>query len=479
MTTIVDRLAAFTSEARYDSLPPAVAQESKRLILDSLGCALAALDEPKGRIALDYARQFGTGDVTIAGVAAGASILGAAFANGELVNTLDYDAIMPPGHVTPYVTPAALAMAESKRSTGKDVIVATAVAHEASFRLGKAMDYLRDTKDGKVDPPPVFGYSSTTLGGAAAVARLAGSERETIADAIGIAAATAPVNAHWPWFKHAPASTIKYALAGQLSQNCVQAAMLAGLGHTGDRQILDDREFGFARFINTRRWDADKITDRLGEHWLFPDFVAYKPYPHCRILHSLFGCMTRLLEEKNIGPAEIEGIHVWVEGMVEQPVWLNRTLKSVHEAQFSIAHGVAFAAHRVAPGKAWQDPDLVFSPSVLSLMEKVTMEPHPHYVEIRAKHPTSQPAHVEIRARGQTFVAEQLFPKGSRSSQPDSAMTDDELVAKFMHNADGVLTPEAAKEVAAGVMALEAVDDFAVLARKLRPARDALRAAAE
>lgn len=63
--------------------------------------------------------------------------------------------------------------------------------------------------------------------------------------------------------------------------------------------------------------------------------------------------------------------------MVERPIWLNREILDVMEAQFSIAHGIAVTAHRPATARAWQDPALVFKPSVLSLMDKVTHEVHP------------------------------------------------------------------------------------------------------
>jgi len=69
------------------------------------------------------------------------SIFGAAFANGELINALDFDAILPPGHVSPYVIPGALAIAESTGAPGTDLITALALSHEMSYRIGKAMDY--------------------------------------------------------------------------------------------------------------------------------------------------------------------------------------------------------------------------------------------------------------------------------------------------------------------------------------------------
>ena len=56
------------------------------------------------------------------------------------------------------------------------LLVALAVAHEMSNRFGRAMDYLRDTRDGKVTPPRVFGYSSTIFGATAAIALVKGAK---------------------------------------------------------------------------------------------------------------------------------------------------------------------------------------------------------------------------------------------------------------------------------------------------------------
>ena len=472
--TIVEQLAEFSRASDFAALPAAVVDECKRIILDSIGCALAATHEPKGRIGIDYGRLTGgSGKATIIGTGDRVSMFGAAFANGELINALDMDAVLPPGHVAPYVVPGALAAGETVGASGKDLISAVAVAHEMSYRLGKAMDYLRDTKDGKVSPPPVYGYSSTVFGATAAIARLKGCSEDITANALGIAGSIAPVNSQVAWFQHVPSSTIKYLLAGALTQAAMTAAHMAELGHRGDIQILDDREFGFPRFIGTRRWEPAGITADLGEVWRFPGESAFKPYPHCRILHALLDCLIQIVEEHDIQPAEIDGIKVWVEGFVEQPVWLNRKIEHVHDAQFSIAHGIALGAHRVVPGKAWQDPELVFGHSVMELMDKVTHEIHPDYVQLLTGHAASRPAKIEVAARGKTFVGEKRYPKGSPSPDPASTMTTDELVAKFRHNARGVIPARNVDSVIASLLDLEHVVDIgSVMSRLAGPAAE-------
>lgn len=481
--TLVEKLADFTARTDYDRLPAEVISESKRLLLDSVGCAVGGLSHPKGRIGVDYGLISGgtEGPATIFGTGRRSSVTGAAFANGELMNALDNDAVLPPGHVAPYVFPALLAAGEALGATGEAVIAATAVAHEMSYRFGKAMDYIRDAKTGEISTTPVLGYTASIFGATAAVSKVQGSGSLVIADALGIAAAITPVNSHRAWMSHAPSSTIKYTMAGPMAQGALTAAYSAQLGHRGDLQILDDRQFGYPAFIGTTRWEPDVIAELGGPdtEWRFPGESSFKPYPHCRILHAPLDALISLVEENDIRPHEIDAIRVWGEAWVMLPVWLSQEITQVHDGQFSIAHGIAVGAHRLTPGPAWQDPDVVFSPSVMELMKKVTYASHPNYVEELRKHPSARPSRVEVDARGTIFTAERRFPKGSPSPDPDTYMTTDEVVEKFRANVGRVLSSSAADSVIQAVLNLENIDDVGVVTRLLAaaPAEEIIGAA--
>lgn len=469
--TVVGQLAQFTATTEFSQLPTDVVYQCKRILLDTLGCALAATDEPKGEIGIEIAQQMGgsSGSTTVIGTHLRSSVFGSAFANGELMNALDYDLLLPPGHVTPYVLPVVLAIGEEQGSSGKDILTGIAISHEISNRFGKAMDYLRDTKDGIVTPPEVFGYSSSIFGATAAGLKLRGKDASIVANGLGIAANISPVNSHWAWVQHAPSTTIKYLMAGVLTQAALTAVYSAALGHRGDLQILDDREAGYAKFINSKRWAPEKIVEQIGTVWAFQNQLSYKFYPHCGVLHGPFDCMARILESQDIRPEEIDGIRVFVEGMVMQPMWLNNTIEHVQDAQFSIAHGIATGAQRIPPGKRWQSPEVVFSKSVMGLMEKVTYEVHPDYVKLLNDDPASRPARVEISARGQTFVAESRYPRGRKSPDPHTYMTDEQLVAKFQANALEVLDPTSVDRIVDTVMNLERVDDIRTVMAQLVP----------
>lgn len=471
-TTIIDQLADFAVNTESSALPAEVVAESKRILLDSLGCAVASLGERGAEIAVRYGRVLGgtAAEASILGTGTKTSQIGAAFANAELINALDQDPVLPPGHVTPYVLPGALAAAEAGGVAGRTLLAAIAVAHEMSFRIGKATDYLRDIKDGVVTIPKVIGYSSTIFGATAAIGVIKSYSRDVLGNALGIAGCTAPVNYQRAWMMHAPPTTIKYQLAGGMAQTAMTASHLAEFGHRGDRQILDDREYGFPRFIGTSRWVPEPITADLGVEWTFPPFQSFKPYPHCRVLHALLDALTEILTDNDIKVDEIESIRAWGESFVLQPTWLNETVEDVRDAQFSMVHGLAVGAHQRAPHKNWQDPEVVFSPSVRELMSKVSYEPHPDYTAAITANPAARQSRIEVAARGTTFTGERDYPKGSPSPDPASYLTDDELAAKFRRNVEGVLASADVDAVIKAVRALDEVEDIREITERLRPA---------
>lgn len=468
--TIIEQLAEFTVATDLEKLPAQVVAECKRDVLDSIGCALAGVDHPRARIGIEVGRRIGGsgGKATIIGTGESSSAHGAAFANAELVNALDADSVLLPGHVSPYVLPGAFATAEVQRRPGKELIAAVAVSHEISYRLGAAMSGYRDTKDGKAATASVVGYSSTVFGATASVARLKHLQAAQVASALGIAAASAPVNSQRAWFMHAPTSTIKYQLAGGLASTALTAADMGELGHRGDLLMLDDEEFGYPRFVGTSRWSPELLTAGLGEDWRFPAFQMFKPYPHCRVMHAPLDLLIDLVMQNDIRVHEIESIKSFGEGWAYVlPCFTSREITELHDAQFCFAHGLAVAAHRIPPGRQWQDPAVVFDPSVLALMNKVTLETHPTYFQSISADISSRPSRVEIRARGQTFAAEKMFPKGTPSADPGTYMTTEELVRKFRQFVDGILPAATIDTVLDALLHLEQVDDFGEIMRLL------------
>ena len=84
-------LATFASTLSFGDIPPETIAVAKRLVLDSLGCAIAATTLGDACPEVIRVMSGPTGS-TILGTSARATAPNAAFANGALVHALNYDA---------------------------------------------------------------------------------------------------------------------------------------------------------------------------------------------------------------------------------------------------------------------------------------------------------------------------------------------------------------------------------------------------
>ena len=198
--TVTRELARFAAEMSYEELPASAVRQTKRLILDSVGCAVGGLATKKGEYALSLARGLGgPPEASLIGTDEKVSVAAAAYATGELMNALDYEALLsPPDHATPYVLAALLAMGEVKRVSGKDCVAACAVAHEIATRIAASLVFgsrfaVEIPEKGVVMGLPTPGYGLCVFGGVAASGRLWGLDADEIAHAMGTRGSSGPI----------------------------------------------------------------------------------------------------------------------------------------------------------------------------------------------------------------------------------------------------------------------------------------------
>src|ERR1700724_1523246 len=135
------RLAAYADGLRYDDLDPKTIERVKSHVIDTLGCGIAAFDERPVRVCRDIAQSV-QGAATIIGTTRKTSPDLAAFANGAAGRYYDLNDIYvgrmtshPSDHIAPCI-----AVAESERARGHDLITAIALAYEINCRLVDALD---------------------------------------------------------------------------------------------------------------------------------------------------------------------------------------------------------------------------------------------------------------------------------------------------------------------------------------------------
>src|SRR5262249_16057538 len=137
-TTLAHQLANYSSSFCFEDLSKEVVHEVKRRVIDSLGCALGAWKEEPCVIAREVASDFSAKHgSTIIGTTHKAQQDWTAFANGCAIRYFDYNDTYlskEPAHPSDNIS-AALAVAESVGATGRELIVAIALAYEVQCRL--------------------------------------------------------------------------------------------------------------------------------------------------------------------------------------------------------------------------------------------------------------------------------------------------------------------------------------------------------
>lgn len=277
----VEKVAGFIVKTQFSDLPDSVIHETKRVLLDSIGCAISGVSTDLGRSSVDLAKRLGgSPESTIIGTDAKVSCANAAFANGELINALDFDGGSA-GHDTPYVIAAALALAEHVHTSGQDLILAIALGHEIAARLIQAEGgHLEIIRRGSgragVRYRDGSGSNSATIAAAASVAKILKLNPEQVANTIGIASYLCPPNVLRKFHDTTPIRMTKYGPPGWGAHIGVISALLAESGFTGDTGVFEGEDC-FWKFSGHKQWNVDTVTEKLGTKWIHK--ISYKVYP--------------------------------------------------------------------------------------------------------------------------------------------------------------------------------------------------------
>ncbi|WP_315761605.1 MmgE/PrpD family protein [Sphingomonas sp. Y38-1Y] len=449
----------FAATLRYEDLPAPVVDAARRCMVDALGCGLAGWESNKGRLAADaMARLGGPGEAQLWGGGSRIATTNAAFANAELMNGLDYDAIP---HIPPVIVPALMAVAEARKVSGRDFILALVVAYELAARLSSASSPMGAAILETGTTPEVFGINQEAMmAAAAALARMLGLSEAATASAIGLAGYYCPPQASHDWETGSPKSNVKYTPVGWVNQGAVTAALLAESGFTGNPRVLDGPA-GFARFYGWSKWDVPAATRGLGEQWRIVN-ADYKPYACCRYVHSRLDALIGVIERDRIDPATITRIRSWGPPFVANPDQMN--VRTQEDAQFSVPYMLALAALKRPIDARCQSPALLADPAVKAMMAKVEWATHPRTAETKRADGRSFIASVEVDAGGRTHAHEVMFAKGN-GSVPEARLSDAALDAKFLDNARIRLSPSRAAQLLETLRGLDRAPDMARVGR--------------
>lgn len=428
-------LASYAVTTAFEQVPATAAAAGKRLIKDTLACAVAGAAMPSSTIIDRVVGGYGgkpEATVLISGQKLPAPL--AAHINGHYSNAIDADdTIHYKAHVAAATVAPALAIAEREGKSGRDFLLAVIMGYEVGSRIAKSMKSLAVTPSGELRFGLVSGYSSVVFAATVAAGRLLGLNTDQMRMALGIAAAAAPLPSSSQFGLELPRPMTKYALYGAHSEAGVNAALLAKEGFTAEPSVLDG-ERGFWRVAGSVDCDWDALVTRLGERWLVEE-VMYKPYPACRFLCSCIDMFYDLVREHRVRVGEIDSITARIHGAALAKHMDVADVETAVDGMFSLPYLLSAAAHR-RPGPAWHTKEARADERMRAFAKKVNVELEPRSGPVAKEdlevygYNRRMPASLEISVGGQVFRAERDYAWGDPYAE-NVRFTDEDVNQKF------------------------------------------------
>ena len=239
---LAETLARYATNLKYEDLPPEVARTAKRIVLDTLGCAIGGYTAGPSQIAIKLASAVSaTPGATLLCRGIKTSPDHAVFANGVMIRYLDFnDGYISLGSGHPSDTIAALLTpAELAGRSGRDLITATVLTYEVFCKI---IDVL-DTGGLGLDHSTVIGLAAVAGAG-----RLMGLTQEQLVQAIGIhVAGNTAINQG----RVGSLSNWKTYGSAEACRKATFAVQLAQAGMTGPEQVFEGRD-GFFNVISRK-----------------------------------------------------------------------------------------------------------------------------------------------------------------------------------------------------------------------------------
>jgi 2-methylcitrate dehydratase PrpD len=445
MSFCSEQLAHWASTLTFEDLPDDVVESTKVRILDVIGLAIAGLGTAYGqsvRKAAVALRSSGEGRIFGTGERVGTST--AAFANGALAQALEFDDTHNESivHMSSPSVAVALALAETLKLSGKQIITAIALSNEIACRVGCVAPGQFHRRG--FHPTGLFApFGTTYLAG-----KLLGLSEEQLVNAAGIVGSfAAGILQCW-----VDGTDSKYLHSGWAAQSGIVAAFLGRAGTTGPRAVFEGR-FGFmASHLpdGSAPRDFARITDGLGVTWESRR-SSFKPFPAAHVIHPYIDALLRLRRQHAIDPASVREIACpvasYIVPIVCEPIDEKRRPNSDSHGRVSLQYTLAEAMYAGRLGKdAYQSRSLQ-NPEILRLADSVVYNVDPAFPG-----PERFKGQVKVTLHnGAVYEAIEEHNRGSA----ENPMSTADLVAKFEENTDGVLAPAQARELVAAIFGSE------------------------
>jgi 2-methylcitrate dehydratase len=450
----VEDVARWLAELRYEELPANVVARAKRVTLDTLGCALGALDAEPVRLARRVVGlQGGNPQATVVGVGGKVSCDQAAFLNGMALRYLDYNdyvALGRPHHASINLAPA-LAVAEMQGASGKDLLLGFVAGYELEVRLRDAV--AAKEQEGWDGTSIVAQYASAATAG-----KLLRLDPAKLANALAIAGSNA--NTLGEVRRGAEMTPAKGSAEPMAARNGVFAALLAREGLSYPLTMLDG-EHGFAKMVSGPL-DEAVLRNRTGEFQILKSCI--KLWPCVGTAQAPIAAALEIYKQQPRAD-EIERVAVGLsEFAYRQQIAYPDEITTREHADHSVPYTIARALLDGEVVVADFEKERFRDPRPLALMKRITLHADPSLsnADLGAK--------VDAVSRGgRVYSASVPIPPGTMLKPPDDAS----LARKFLALSESVLGRARAGQAMDAILSVDAMPGLAnLLVAITSPKRD-------
>ena len=363
MIPITRILARYAAESRYDALPPAVQHEGLRAFVNWVGCAAGGAREDVVERMLEVLAEYNGGQqATVIGRRERLDILNAALINSLssaalAFNDTHYASV---AHPTSPVAAAALALAETRPVSGRDLIHAIVLGVELQCRIGLVL----------CKPPAEVSVGLSMqglvggIGAAVAAGKLMAFGEDAMCRAIGYA-----INQS-AGLREAHATMGSPFTPGHMARCGLFAALLAERGLTINDTMIEGVK-GFAVSYGSNA-NLEAAVEQLGESFEMLS-VAYKPYPSGFVTHPVIDVCLDIARTRSYDPRAIERVELAVNPLTIK--LCNRPEpKDRAQAMVSFQHWAAVSLLFKAAGVAQVTETMVQDPQVSALRLKIVAD---------------------------------------------------------------------------------------------------------
>jgi 2-methylcitrate dehydratase len=419
MDQTTDMLSSFVCGLNYEDLTPQTVHQVKRVLVDTLACAMGGYLSEPAKIARQLASTVSsTVPSRILGTKDYSSPEMAGFANSVMVRYLDYNDMSGGGHPSDSI-PGPLAMADALKSDGRTIITSIVVNYEVARRVG---DHVQHTFQMGWDHGIL-----RALGAACGAGKIMALDRERMSHAISLAVVP---NLSLGQTRVGELAMWKGMAGPHGTKAGIFAAQLAERGVTGPFDPFDGSEGLWAKMLN----HSVQLEDDWGEPYSIND-TRLKFFPSQGGTQGPTGLAVEL--HSQVSPPEIKAIHIQLpEGLFRRAVsepekWSPQTRET---ADHSIPYLVAVALQDGAVTPASFSPQRIHDPALRSLIDRMTVDADP---EFSRRYPDEINCRIEITTTsGEQRVAQTAYPKG----HPRNPMSDAEINSKFRSLTTELLT---------------------------------------